>query len=72
MIDGNEYGFGMSLAQSDIGLYGHSGGIPGYSTNVLHSPELGVTAFWVSTDDGADLGYADAKMIEGFAALAPE
>ncbi len=72
MIDGTEYGFGMELFQSGEGLFGHGGGIPGYVTFVLHSPESGVTGFLVSTDPVADNRYAIDKMFEGFAALASD
>ena len=68
-IDGDEYGLGMQLVESDQGLFGHSGGMPGYSTFVRHSPESGVTALLVATDPEADRSYAVEKLIEGFAAL---
>lgn len=48
--DGDEYGLGMELRELGEGLFGHSGGIPGYRTFVRHSPESGVTVFLASTD----------------------
>ena len=69
MIDGEEYGLGLDLTEADQGLYGHGGGIPGYRTFVLHSPELGITAFTASTDDTVNTDFANEKMFEAFDTL---
>ena len=53
MTGSEEYGFGLEV-WSTSGLFGHGGGIPGYLTLVLHSPETGRTAFWASTADYID------------------
>ena len=47
------YGLGI-FRLSDFGsLYGHGGGIPGYTTLVLHAPNTGKTALWVATNNTA-------------------
>lgn len=44
--------YGLGIYQYPIGdLYGHDGGIPGYITSVLHSPDTGQTAIVVATND---------------------
>ena len=59
MTSGDRYGLGLvtdGLGSNDS-LIGHNGLIPGYQTLVLHSPETGRTAFWVS---GEDLDFSPA------------
>jgi len=67
MATGDEYGLGVELFDPDLSLIGHSGGIPGYFTFVVHSAETGVTAFLVSTDEQTDFGPAVQAMFEGIA-----
>jgi D-alanyl-D-alanine carboxypeptidase len=49
MTANEEYGLGIFRFPGFGSLYGHSGGIPGYITLVLHAPDTGKTAFWVAT-----------------------
>jgi len=67
MIAGRDrYGLGMETnLPFGEGLVGHSGGIMGFSTMALHSPETGRTGFWVATSDAASLDAA----IDGLAPL---
>lgn len=72
MLVGDDYGLGIELGEAANGLYGHSGGIPGYETFVRHSPDLGMTGFVVSTDQAADTRYGVDQLLEGFVRLAGE
>jgi D-alanyl-D-alanine carboxypeptidase len=53
MTSDDRYGLGLITDGfgSNDSLIGHNGGIVGYQTLVLHSPETGRTAFWVSGED---------------------
>lgn len=51
MVGNDEYGLGIEVWGSPEGLFGHGGGIPGYSTLVVHAPDTGRTAFWVVTGE---------------------
>ena len=51
MITGEEYGLGIGMYADAQGIFGHSGGIPGYSTLVVHAPETGITGFVVITGE---------------------
>ncbi len=53
MTGNDEYGLGIARFPDFGELYGHSGGIPGYTTIVLHAPDTGRTAVWVATNDTA-------------------
>ncbi len=53
MTANEEYGLGITRLPGFNSLYGHGGGIPGYTTFVLHAPDTGKTAFWVTTNSTA-------------------
>jgi D-alanyl-D-alanine carboxypeptidase len=53
MTANEEYGLGITRLPGFDSLYGHGGGIPGYTTFVLHAPDTGKTAFWVATNNTA-------------------
>ncbi len=51
---GHEYGYGLMVRPSEIGLsYGHGGWYPGYITDVQHFVDSGITVcIQANTDDG--------------------
>lgn len=51
MIRADEYGLGVELHTESDGVYGHSGGIPGYNTLVIHDTTSSRTAVMFSTND---------------------
>jgi D-alanyl-D-alanine carboxypeptidase len=51
MTSNEEYGLGIGRFPDFGELYGHSGGIPGYGTLVMHAPDTGKTAVWIVTND---------------------
>ena len=67
MTAGEEYGLGIAVWESPAGIFGHNGGIPGYSTLVVHAPETGSTAFWVATGE-FDFGPAVDRIVERISA----
>ncbi len=62
-----EYGLGIEVWDDPEGLSGHGGGIPGYTTQVLHDSDTGTTAFWVVTADDMDLSSAVRGVAERIA-----
>jgi len=52
----DDYGLGIFKYPWLGEVYGHGGGIPGYGTLIMHSPDSGVTALWVITIDEFDIG----------------
>jgi D-alanyl-D-alanine carboxypeptidase len=71
---GNEsdYGLGIQVwsrlgGRSVEGLTGHSGGIIGYTTLIVHGRETGMTAFWVATNNAIDMSPTFAPIAERIA-----
>jgi D-alanyl-D-alanine carboxypeptidase len=49
-----DYGLGLMSNSSTPGIYGHEGGIPGYTTLLAYSVDTGRTAFWAVTNEDID------------------
>lgn len=60
MTANDDYGLGLITNGTGIDdtLIGHNGGIIGYFTLALHSPDTGRTAFWVAAGEGISYGPA--------------
>ena len=49
-----DYGLGLLSNSLTPGIYGHDGGIPGYTSLVAYSVDSGRTAFWAATNEEID------------------
>jgi len=51
MFRAHEYGLGVDVHTESGRVYGHSGGIPGYNTLVMHDTTSSRTGVMFSTND---------------------
>lgn len=64
MVDRGFAAFGLVKYGNFGEVYGHGGRIPGYTTLVLHAPETGKTAVWVTTNHGISFESAVKSVAE--------
>ncbi|MCJ7781022.1 MAG: beta-lactamase family protein [Acidimicrobiia bacterium] len=64
MVDSRIYAFGLVKYANFGEVYGHPGGIPGYTTTVMHAPETGKTAVWVTTNNSINPNSAVKPVAE--------
>ncbi len=64
IVDSGMAAFGLVKYGNFGEVYGHGGRIPGYATLVMHAPETGKTAVWVTTNNGVTFESAVKPVAE--------